>query len=83
MPADHGGRFHDQHHPVEVSPVKGPGQHREDGSVGGSEARPINLSSQNKDLMAQGENLGVFAITPYQKQPDTGDQKPEEVRKDR
>ena len=46
------------------------------------EARPINLSSQNKDLMAEGENLGVFAITPYQKQPDTGDQKREEVRKD-
>ena len=33
--------------------------------------------------MAQGEDLGVFAITTYQKQPDTGNQKPEEVRKDR
>jgi hypothetical protein len=51
--------------------------------VGGSEARPLNLSLQNKDLMAQRQDLGVFAITAYQKQPDAGDQKPEEVRKDR
>jgi hypothetical protein len=28
-------------------------------------------------------DLGVFAITTYQRQPDTGNQKPEEVRKDR
>ena len=53
VPADHGGGFDDQHHPLEASPVKGPGQHCEDGPVGGSEARPINLSLQNKDLMAQ------------------------------
>ena len=33
--------------------------------------------------MAEGENLGVFAIATYQKQPDTGNQKPEEVREDR
>ncbi len=83
VPADHGGRFHDQHHPLEVSPVKGPGQQGENGSVGGSEARPINLSLQNKDLMAQGENLGVLAITAYRSKPDTGNQKPEQVQKDR
>ena len=28
-------------------------------------------------------DLGVIAITTYQRQPDTGNQKPEEVRKDR
>jgi hypothetical protein len=83
VPADHGRRFHDQHHPLEAPPVKGPGQHRENGSVGGSETRPLNLSSQNKDLMAEGEDLRVFAITTYQKQPDTGNQKPGQVRKDR
>ena len=59
------------------------GQQGEDGSVGGSEARPINLSLQNEHLMAQREDLGVFAITTHQEQPDTGNQKPEQVRKDR
>jgi hypothetical protein len=33
--------------------------------------------------VAQGENLGVSSITTNQKQPDTGNQKPEQVRKDR
>jgi hypothetical protein len=53
----------------------------ENGSVGGSEARPLNPSLRNKDLMAEGEDFGVFAIATHQKQPDTGNQKPEEVRK--
>ena len=43
VPADHGGRFDDQHHPDQASPVKGPGQQGENGSVGGSKAPPINL----------------------------------------
>ena len=83
MPADHGGGLDDQHHRLEASPVKGPGQQGEDGSVGGSEARPIDLSLQNKDLMAQREDLGVTLVAIDQKQPDAGNQKPEQVREDR
>ena len=83
VPADHGRRFYDQHHPLEVSPVKGPGQQGENGSVGGSEARPINLSLQNKDLMAQRQDLGVTLVTAHHQQSHTCDQEPEQVRYDR
>ena len=78
-----GGGLDDQQHRVEASPVKATGQQGENGSVGGSEARPINLSLQNEDLMAQRENLGVALVTTDQKQPEAGNQKPEQVRKDR
>ena len=83
MPADHRRRLHDQHHPNQTSPIEATRQQGEDGPVSGSKAGPLNLSLQDEDLMAQRENLGVLAITTYQKQPDTGNQKPEQVRKDR
>jgi len=35
LPSDHRRRFHDQHHLVEASPVKGARQHREYGAAGG------------------------------------------------
>jgi hypothetical protein len=83
MPADHRRRLHDQHHPNQASPIEATRQQGEDGPVSGCEAGPLDLSLQDKDLVAQGENLCVSSITTYQQQPDAGNQKPEQVRKDR
>ena len=83
MSADHGGGLDDQHHSVEASPVEGPGQQGENGSVGGSETRPVRLPSQDEDLVAQGEDLGVTLVAAHQEQPDTGDKQSKQVRQDR
>ena len=72
--ADHGGWFHDQHHGCESVPVEGMRDHGQDGPVGGRESGPVDLSLQNQDLMAKGEDLGVTFVTGHQEQPETSDQ---------
>lgn len=62
MPADDGGRLHDQEHFPQARPVDGGGQHGEDGAVVLGEARSGDLALQDKDLVAQGEDLGVALV---------------------
>ena len=70
MPADHGRRFHDQHHPNQASPVKATRQHGENGPVSGCESGPLDLSLQDEDLMAQGQDL-ASRLSPLTKSSPT------------
>ena len=83
VPADHGGGFDDQHHLAETAPLEGTREHGEDGPVGGCESWSFDLSLQNEDLMAKGEDLCVTLVTGHEQQPETGDQESEQVRQDR
>ncbi len=83
VPAEHGGRFHDQHHASESRPVEGSREHSEDGPVGRGEPGTLVLSLQHQDLMAKGEDLGVTLVAAHQQQPDTGNEQSEQVRQDR
>jgi hypothetical protein len=83
VPANHCRRFHDQHHLVEAAPVERPREYGEYGPVGGGEPRPIDLSLQDQDLMAKGEDLCVTSITGHQQQPETGNQETEQMCKER
>jgi hypothetical protein len=79
MPADHGGRFDDQHHASESRPVKGTREHGEDGPVGRGEPGAVDLPLQHQDLMAKSEDFGVALVATHQQQPETSDQQPEQV----
>ena len=79
VPADHGGRFHDQHHTGKPLPVERTREHGQDGPVRRGEPRPLDLSLQDENLMAKGEDLGVTLVTGYQQQSETGDQEPKQV----
>ena len=83
MPADHGGGLDDQHDPDQASPVKATRQHSEDHTNCGCEGGSLELSSQNEDLMAQRQDLGVALVTAHQQQSHTGNQKPEQTQYDR
>ncbi len=39
-----------------------------------SEPGPVDLSLQNEDLMAEGEDLGVTLVAGHQQQPETSNQ---------
>ena len=79
VPADHGGRFHDQHHTGKPLPVERTREHGQDGPVRRGEPRPLDLSLQDENLMAKGEDLGVTLVTGCQQQSETGDQEPKQV----
>ncbi len=81
MPADHGGRFDDQHHASEPRPIKGSRQQSEDGSVRRGEPGAVNLPLQHQDLMAKSDDLGVTLAATHQQQSETRDQEPEQLRK--
>ena len=54
-------------------------EHGQDGPVRRGEPRPLDLSLQDENLMAKGEDLGVTLVTGYQQQSETGDQEPKQV----
>lgn len=62
MPADDGGRLHDQEHLPQTGPVDHGRQHREDGAVRLGEDWSGDLALQDEDLVAQGEDLGVALV---------------------
>lgn len=62
MPPNDGGRLHDEEHVAEARPVDDSGEHGEDGAVGLGEPRSGDLSLQDEDLVAQGEDLGVALV---------------------
>ena len=51
-------------------------------SVGVTLGRSIYRCS-TKDLVPKREDLGITFVTGHQQQPETSDQEPEQVRKDR
>lgn len=83
MPTDHSGRFHDQHHTPEPLPIERTRKYGQDRPVRGSEPGAIDLSLQNVNLVAKSEDLSITPVTGYQEQPETSDQEPEQMRKDR
>lgn len=62
MPTQNGRWLHDQHHLVESCPGEGCGQYCQDGPVGFGEPGTCDLALQNKDLVAQSENLSVAFV---------------------
>lgn len=83
MPADHSGGLDDQHLAPEPRPVEGTREHGQDCPVRRSEPGPIDLSVQNVQLMAKSKDFGITLVTGHQEQPETSDQAPQQVRKDR
>ena len=79
VPADHCGRFHDQHDLAQSSAVEGTRQHGQDRPVRRGEPGVFDLSLEDKDLMAKGENFCVTLVTGHEQQSETSDQQPEQV----
>jgi hypothetical protein len=80
VPADDGGRLHDQEHVAEPGPVERGGQHGEDGAVGLGECRSGDLALQHEDLVAQGEDLGVPLVTGGEQPSKAGHDQPGQSR---
>ena len=70
VPADHSGGLDDQHGAVEPPTVEGTRNHREDRPVSGCESWSLNLSLEDEDLMAEGEDLGVMSVAGHKQQPE-------------
>ncbi len=47
-------------------PIEPTRQHSEDRTICGCESGPLELSLQNKDLVAQRQDLGVALVTAHQ-----------------
>jgi len=80
VPADHRLGLHDQHDLRQTRPYKRGGQDGEDRAVRVGEARPIELSLQHQDLMAQGEDLCVALVASREQPSEPTDQKVTERR---
>lgn len=70
VPAEHGDRLDDEEHLGESVAVDGLGKHCEDRAVGVGEPRPLDMALQDEDLVPQGQDLGVAAVTGHYEQSD-------------
>ena len=82
MPTQNGRWLHDEHHLVQPCPGERCGQYRQDGPVGFGETGPLDLSFQNKDLVAQSEDLGVTFITGGEQPLQSRQKQPAESAKE-
>jgi hypothetical protein len=62
VPTDHRLGLHDQHDLRQPGSSEGGRQDREDRAVGVGEARLVDLSLQDQDLMSQREDLSVSLV---------------------
>lgn len=76
VPTDHGLGFHDQEHIGESATVECAGEHREDRSVGLAELRAGDLSLQDRDLVAECEDLRVSFISGRENPTEPGENEP-------
>jgi len=73
VPAEHGLGSHDQEHFGESAAIEGAGEHRQDRPVGLAELGAIDLSLQDRDLVAQCEDLRVSIVAGRVKPTEPGE----------
>ncbi len=69
-----GGWVGDQHHAPEPLSIEGAREHGQDRPVGRAEPGPVDLSLQNVNLVAEGEDLSVTLVARHQQKPETSNQ---------
>ncbi len=79
----HRGRLEDQQCPMSTSPVHDRAEHGADRSIGRVESGSVDLALQHQDLVAEGEDLGIAAVTGGKQPSETPQNQSSEGRQRR